>query len=355
MSRFFGLGRISLAGFVAACTSAAPNSGVEAANENSETTSCEPKVMYEDFGALPSWMAAGGDYVYWIDEQSDSLFRQSKSGNEPEVVSANVAAWGAGIAADADAVFVGTRDGSVRRVPVDGSPEVVLAEIGGERASRLQILGDDLYWLAAGGQVNGRRVVADVRRVRKDVGGSSELLWSGATYGLALGAGYLFVEEYNLPITGAPEPNGVILRVSSAGEATTLAADLLIPQVQAADDSFVYYTAQTHDAEREAQLWRVSVEGGAAELVHVGGLDYHVDVGQMIVDDGSVWWGQANDGLLIGIPEAGAQPASVAVTESPHTLGLAGDDERLYFSGSFSRDAVGPGTIWQVGRGCPID
>jgi hypothetical protein len=320
---------------------------------------CEPELLSDD-GGLPAWMAVSGDYVYWIDGADNSLRRQSKEGTEPARAAQDVANLWAGIAADTEAVYVAGKDGMIHQLSVDRPADVALANVGGERATQLHVSGSDVYWLATSGEpLNGGRVSAEVRRVRTHASEPAETLWSSdkSSYGLALAGEYIFVDEYTWPgIGGEPQANGTILRVASAqGSTVPLVSDLLFPFVHAADEHFVYYSAQTHDTDRITQLWRIDVEGGTPELVYQGGPANEVDVGQMIVDDEFAWWGQANEGRVVRVPVVGGEPATAAmVSDSQHTLGLAADDFRLYFSGSYSQDVAGPGTIWSVGRDCPF-
>jgi hypothetical protein len=322
---------------------------------------CEPEALHEEASALPAWMAVNDDYVFWIEQRAGLLFRQAKRSAAPEVLRRNVSAWWDGLAADADAVYVGGVDGLVHRILVDGSADVALSDIGGDRASQLEAQGGFVYWLSSSGDPYRGSPGAVVRRVSANGSAASEELWSSdrASYGLAVQGEHLFVDEYTWPSPGAePDANGVITRIGPPGQPSApIASQLLFPRVHAADERFVYFSAQTHDAERLNQLWQVSIDGGVPELLF-DGAPHGVDVGQMVVEAGVVWWGQANDGEG-SVRRLSADPADVAeVASVGHTqrmLGLAADADALYFSTSFSDDDVGPGVIWRVGRQCPIE
>jgi hypothetical protein len=330
-------------------------------NDSIAGAGCEPELLHEDSAALPAWMAVNDEYVFWIEQRAGVLFRQAKRSAEPEVLSRNVSAWWGGLAADADAVYVGGVDGLVHRIVADGSADVALADIGGDRGSQFQAQDGFVYWLSSGGDQYGGSPWAAVRRVSANGSAASEELWSSdrASYGLAVRGEHLFVDEYTWPSPGAePDANGVITRIGPPGEPSTLiASHLIFPRVHAADERFVYFSAQTHDAERLNQLWQVSINGGVPQLLFDG--DPHgVDVGQMVVEAGVVWWGQADDGEGL-VRRMSAAPADVtgvaSVADTQHMLGIAADADALYFSSSFSDDDVGPGVIWRVGRQCPIE
>jgi hypothetical protein len=322
---------------------------------------CEPELLHQEMAALPAWMAVNDEYVFWIDQRAGVLFRQAKRSPDQEVLSRSVTAGWGGLAADADAVYAAGADERVHRILADGSADVVLADIGGERASQFQTRDGFVYWLSSSGEPYRGRVSTAVRRVSANGSAASEELWSSdrASSGLVVQGEHLFIDEYTWPSAGVePDANGVITRIGTPGEpSAVIASQLLFPRVHAADERFVYFSAQTHDAERRNQLWQVSIDGGAPQLLFDG--DPHgVDVGQMVVEAGVVWWGQVDDGegvvrRMSADPADGVAIASVAGTQ--HMLGLAADADALYFSSSFSDDDVGPGMIWRVGRQCPIE
>lgn len=320
--------------------------------------SCAPEPLHEEAAALPAWVAVNDEYVFWIEQRAGVLFRQAKGSAEPEMLRRNVTAWWGGVAADADAVYVAALDGLVHRVPADGSADTVLSDIGGERASQFHAQDGYIYWLSSSGNPSGGRGSVAVRRVSANGSATSEDLWSGnrASYGLAVQGEHLFVDEYTWPSAGAdPDANGVITRIGTPGApSTTIASDLLFPRVHAADEQFVYFSAQTHDSERLNQLWRVSTDGGVRQLLF-DGAPHGIDVGQMVVEAGVAWWGQADDGEGVVRRMSGdsADATTVAlVADAQHMLGFAADADTLYFSSSFSNDDVGPGVIWRVGRQC---
>jgi hypothetical protein len=349
---------------IAACGSGANGNDVlDGSQESGTPTSedCSPQLLYEEFAALPTWVAVSDEYIFWTDTRGDSLFRQSKRSSEFAIISREIAAGWEALAADSDAVYVSRQDGMVHRIPDDDSAGVVLAEVGGERGNEFRVQGDHVYWLSSSGSLTGKNPVVEVRRTRIDGEGDSETLWRGnrASYGLGVEGDYLFVDEYTWPAGGRdPDGNGAITRIDIAGSSREeLANGLLFPRVHAVDADFVYFSAQTRDAERLNQLWRVRIDGGPSELVFDGAAR-GVDVGQMVVESGTVWWGQTDDGEgLLRRVRAGVSESSVTATvaNTQHMMGLAMDSEAFYFSSRFSDDDVGPGMIWRVGRQCPID
>jgi hypothetical protein len=327
--------------------------------EPASAADCLPELLYEELGSLPTWMAVTDEYIFWIEERAGVLVRRSKRTSEWEAVSRDVTAGWDALAGDTDSVYVGGQDGMVHRIVANSSQDIVLSETGGERASQFRVQGEYVYWLSSSGDVSRRSGSVDLRRVRADGSLGAESMWqsSRATYGLAVQGEALFVDEYTWPQSGGePEANGVVSRISSSGAPTvTLVEDLLFPRVQAADRQYVYFSAQTLDAERRNQLWRVSIDGGPAQLVYGGSSEAGVQVGQMIADEGTVWWGQverAGDGFVRRVSYGEDTSVAAAIPNGGSMLGLAADSDAIYFSSRFGYDGVGPGTVWRVGRHC---
>jgi hypothetical protein len=337
-----------------------PNDAADGRQESGSPTSqdCSPQVLYEEFAALPNWMAASDEYVFWTDTRENALFRWSKRSSGAEIVSREIAdGWGA-LAADSDAVYVARQDGMIHRIEGDDSRDIILSDVGGERANQLRIQGGHVYWLSSNGNLTGANAVVEVRRAGILAEGDSETLWRGnrASYGLAVHGDDVFVDEYTWPASGRNlDANGAITRIGiSDGSRAELASGLLFPRVHAADAEFVYFSAQTPDAERLNQLWRAPTDGGPSELVF-DGAGSGVDVGQMVAESGTIWWGQADDGEgRLRQVSMGAREILVTATvaDTQHMLGLATDSDALYFSSRFSDDDVGPGMIWRVAKHC---
>jgi hypothetical protein len=272
--------------------------------------------------------------------------------SQVDVVARDVISAWAGIAADAESVYVAGAEGMLRRLSVDGSTEMAIAELGGERVSQIRVQGAYAYWLTESGRpFSGRPFASAIHRARTVLGAAAETLWESdhVAVGLALGAGYLFVDEYN---DGAEQPNGALLRIAASdGSVVPLASDLFFPSVVAADNQFVYFTAQSRD-ERNTQLWRIAVDGDKAELLYAGGPLEIID-GQMLLSSGFIWFpvSAQGDGRLVKVPTGGGEAIIVAtMTNTPSTRGLAADAQHFFFSGSWSWDAIGPGAIWSLAR-----
>jgi hypothetical protein len=338
----------------------AARSGAESAGEGPSTVaSCEPEILHEEFAALPAWLAVNDESVFWVEQRAGALFRRGKHSKDRAMFSREVGGGWAALVADSEAVYVDGRDGMVHRIAVDGSFDHELSEIGGERASHFHLQGGYLYWLWSSGDPYLGRASMGVRRVSADGSASSEELWEAnrTSYGLVVQGDHLFVDEYSWPSPRVePAPNGAIIRVATSGApSVVLAADLLFPVVHAADDRFVYYSAQTPDSERLNQLWRVSSDGGVPELLF-DGAPRGVNVGQMVVESGTTWWGQGDyGGGVVRRLSSGHAMVVAELADVQHMQGFAVDADALYFSSSFSYDDVGAGRIWRVGRHCPTD
>lgn len=322
---------------------------VACSGENGERASalaCEPQPLFEGDFDLFSWMTASAGHVYWYEERSNSLTRQAKQGGATERVADGLAPGWAGLASDRQYLYVGGEDAWIHRISFDGSENTALAEAGGDLPQQLQPLGTHLYWASSGDG-------AEVRRAAIDGTGTVEVLWStsGREFlsGFAVTEDFLIIGLFNWYRDGL-QADGQILRLSADG-AQPLVSNLLVPRVVVADDSYVYFTAQ--NADRDTQLWRVAPGGGTPEL-----LDGGVDIGQALLEGDTLWWSEANRvgaGIHLHRVLSEGASATVAAVDGHHMLGLAGDDTHLYFSTSYSVDAVGPGAVWRVGRQCSIE
>lgn len=332
----------------------APTFSPRGAAESSEAA-CEPEALSDELiGGLPSGLALQGEHVYWIEERSGELRRVAKAGGTREVIATGMAREFAGVAADADYVFVSGADAQIHRIVPDGSENVGLADTGGDFAYRLQVVPPYLYWLSQTGGPSDS-YAGQVRRVRTDGTGAAEVLWSSSgeafAHGLAVSGDDALISVFDWPIGSYTlRADGRILRVSGAGDAgVRLVTDLWVPEVHAADNRYVYFSAQTAEY-RENELWRVAIGGGPAELLR-SAVEYPVEVdGPMVIRGDTVWWG-GSQGEIFRLT-AGSQPFSVAKVGAHHMPGLAADDTHLYFSSSYSFDAIGPAAIWRIPTDC---
>jgi hypothetical protein len=323
---------------------------------------CEPEALYEEDATLPSWLTVRKGHVYWIDDRTQELSRIPTEGGARQPIARGLGPGWASIASDEEHLFVAGAEGQIRRIALDGSEDIVLAASGGDTASAIQLGDSYAYWLSATGGPVGRDFVAQVRRARVDGSGPAEVLWNSDpltfSSGLAAGGGYLFVDVFNWAYPNELEPDGQILRLSeTTGDTVPLATGLLVPRVEGADDRYVYFSAQTE--ERYSELWRVAIAGGSPELIQPGTFETSVNVGQMLIQGDNVWWGEANRvGGALHLNRANVTTRDVVpvvTLEAHHMLGLSSDDRYLYFSSSYSFDAIGPAAIWRLGRECPTN
>jgi hypothetical protein len=331
----------------------------ESAGESVEAR-CAPEAIYEEDFALPSWVTVLDSHVYWLEQRTAGLRRVPTSGGLPQSIAGNLSSSWASIASDNAGMFV-VSDGQLRRISEDGSEDVVVTEAAGERALDVGVMSSHVYWLSASGNQQTGDYTAQVRRVAIDGDAPSQVLWSTTpgsfASGLALAGGRVFVSVFNWTYFNELQPDGEILRVSeTTGEVTALASGLLVPRVEAADDRHVYFTAQT--ADRYAELWRVAITGGAPELIQSIS-EHSLSIGRMLIQDDTAWWTEANgqrDGVhLYRANTVTGGVESIATIDARHMLGLALDDEHLFFSTSYSLDAVGPAAIWRIGRDCSTE
>jgi hypothetical protein len=326
-------------------------------------TACQPQALYAADGGLPAWMTATGDYVYWLEDASGELYRSAKRSGGRELVTEGVVSGWAAIASDAAHLYVAGTDHAIHRLATDGSENIALSDAGDGETNEIQVAGPYVYWDNAKGNPVSHDFEAQVRRAKIDEPGAAEVLWSTGpsvySTGLATGGGYYFLSVFNWSYPNELQSDGRILRLSAAGDpGVPLVEGLLVPRVYAADDRYVYFSAQ--NAERDNGLWRVAISGGPAEVLVPPTFEDSVEVGQMLIRGDTVWWGQANrltpGHLDLHRVSAGGGSAAVAsMDDSHHMLGLAGDDENLYFSTSHSYDSLGPAGIWRVGRECPLE
>jgi hypothetical protein len=321
---------------------------------------CEPTALYEyeEVGPLPSWIAVSGDHVYWTEDRTGELSRMPIQGGVPEYVTGGVGAGWSTIVADDDHLFFVGADEQIHRIALDGTEHIALAASGGKLASEIQRSMAHVYWHSSTGDAGRSNFVAQVRRVNVD-GGATEILWNSApgtfSSGLAVAGGYLFVDQFNWSYPNELLSDGQVLRISdTTGEVVPLASGLLVPRVHRADDRYVYFSAQNSD--RHNEVWRVSISGRAQQLLQPGTFETSVDVGQMLIQGDTVWWGEANrgpEGLRLyraNTTTGGAVP--LVTMEAHHMLGLAGKGQYLYFPSSYSYDGVGPASIWRIASDC---
>jgi hypothetical protein len=191
--------------------------------------------------------------------------------------------------------------------------------------------------------------------VRTDGTSAAEVVWNSSgdafAQGLAVSGDDVLISVYDWPRGSYTlRADGQILRVSDVGDpGVPLVTDRWVPEVHAADDRYVYFSAQTADY-RENELWRVPIGGGGAELLR-SAAEYPVEVnGPMVIRGDTVWWGGAQ-GEIFRLT-AGSEPFSVVKVGAHHMPGLDADDTHLYFSSSYSFDAIGPAAIWRIPSGC---
>jgi hypothetical protein len=359
-------------GWIAACgDGGARDEGTEASNEGTtnpepaqepEASACQPEKLSD--AARPSWITLNGEHVFWLEGGTRTagaagvLNRVERRGGTPEVIASGLLAGWAGIAEDGAYLYLGGTDAQIHRIAPDGSENVALAETGGETASDLQIAPPYLYWRSAIAGPTQANYAAQVRRVRTDASSPPEVLWStgGESYtsSLAVSGDYFFTAVFNWPPgVDTIRADGQILRFSGAGDlGVPLVTDLLIPQIHAADARYVYFSAQT--AERRAELWRVPISGGAAELLGAAAALNLVRVeGQVVIRGDTIWWG-ANQGRVLRAT-AGGETSTVVELAAHRMLGLATDDTDLYFTSSSISASTGPAGVWRVPLGCTLD
>jgi hypothetical protein len=358
MKRLLGFGVYGILGLSLACAGDGGTDGVVPDGNADALTGadCEAEPLYEDEAALLSWMTVDSDYVYWVEDRANSLSRQPKHGGSREDVTGGVGAGWANLASDGEHLYFGGSDQQIRRVSSRDHENISLSSTGGEIAGAVQVDGPYVYWRSSSGDAGRSDFSAQARRVRTDGTQSAELLWSAPSgtfsSGLAIGGGYFFVDVYDWSYPAELTTSGQILRVAvTGGPAEAIATDLLVPRVHGADERYVYFSAQ--DADRYTELWRVATDGGAPELMQSGSVELSVDVGQMLIDRDTVWWGQANRGTLHRAT-AGVGSSTLAV-DAQHILGLAADGDFVYFSSSYSGDDIGPAAIRRIGRRCLVE
>jgi hypothetical protein len=78
-------------------------------------TDRQSRLLFTEDAALPSWLETSGGYVYWIDDRDQALRREPAQGGHVDLVAHEVTSGWAGIAADADAVYVAGVDSMLRQ------------------------------------------------------------------------------------------------------------------------------------------------------------------------------------------------------------------------------------------------
>jgi hypothetical protein len=228
-------------------------------------------------------------------------------------------------------------EGTVQRMPLDGSEDPVVIAEGQFMPTRIVVHGEDLYWIDRGGGLWTARVPGDMPQRVGMVSGSD-------CWGLGVGDGRLFmttmhsVEQFSLPSgpleTWAAEehdalaltvaggvvywtndaPGGAVRRSLVDGQPTTLATGQGSSSGIAVDGTHVYWTSWDHGT-----VSRIPREGGEIERLSSG--EYYPS--GVAVDDTHVYW----------LTEGSYASASGSLFRMPREGGL--------------------GRRWRISSGCP--
>src|SRR5262245_44072205 len=101
VDRIVSTGLLFAAFMNAACGSGANDNDVLDRQQGSgkpTSEDCSPQVLYEEFAALPTWVAVSDEYIFWTDTRENALFRQSKRSWEFAIISGEIAPGWEGLA-----------------------------------------------------------------------------------------------------------------------------------------------------------------------------------------------------------------------------------------------------------------
>jgi hypothetical protein len=163
---------------------------------------------------------------------------------------------------------------------------------------------------------------------------------------MAVAGGEVYWASVDWESDSGPSGTGSVQRVSVEGGAAEIVGMGLLPYAVAANATSVYWTE--NPASDQTRILRAPRGGGAPTVLYTGGF---VTTGIALDEQGNLYWGsrqQASGGALLKMPAGGGNPVVLATSPVPN---------RLCTSGCIAVDATsvywvpnGPGPLLKVPR-----